>query len=90
MVVNALRNEDLDGFDLAEKMNKPRLRGIFPIIRRWPNSATFPWGMIDVFRDHGLKARWWFQVKKTTWLKDDEFQDQWKKYGRLLVEIENP
>jgi hypothetical protein len=61
-IVNAFRGENLVGDELAEQMNKPRLRGIFPVIRRIPNWATFPWGMIDVFKDYNLRGRWWFRV----------------------------
>jgi hypothetical protein len=140
-VVNAMREQDLVGDDLAEEMNKPRLRGIFPIIRRIPNWATFPWGMVDVFRDYDLQARWWFRVPVSylrpaisnghilmpiigewrpkpwahvmtlvawdpdkgwgfantqfshhniSWRSDEDFQEKWNQYGRLLVEIEKP
>jgi hypothetical protein len=61
-VVNAMRGKNLEGDELAKVMNKPRLRGIKPIIRRVPNWATFPWGMVDVFREHKLWGRWWFRV----------------------------
>jgi hypothetical protein len=61
-VINALRGAHLTGDELAQQMNKPRWRGILPVIRRVPNWATFPWGMSDVFKDYGLQARWWFRV----------------------------
>jgi hypothetical protein len=61
-IINTFRGEKLIGDELAEKMNKPRLRGIIPIIRRIPNWATFPWGMVDVFKDYDLQARWWFRT----------------------------
>lgn len=59
-VINALCAERLDGARLAEEMNHPAWRGPFPVIRRIPNWATFPWGMVDVFRQHGLRASWQF------------------------------
>ena len=62
IVVNAMRGQNLIGDKLAKHMNKPRWRGILPIFRRIPNWATFPWGMVDIFREFGLHARWWFRV----------------------------
>jgi len=61
-VINALRGQNLVGDELANQMNKPRWRGIFPVIRRVPNWATLPWGLVDVFRDYDLRGRWWFRV----------------------------
>lgn len=57
-VVNAMRGLNLDGIQLAEEMNKPVWRGIFYIVRRIPDYATFPWGMVDVFHSYGFHARW--------------------------------
>jgi hypothetical protein len=57
-VINALRELNLDALQLAEEMNKPVWRGIFYIVRRIPDWATFPWGMVDVFRSYSLSARW--------------------------------
>ena len=61
-VINAMRGQDLIGDALAKQMNKPRWRGLLPVIRRVPNWATMPWGMVDVFKDYDLQARWWFRV----------------------------
>lgn len=61
-VINALRGETLIGDELALQMNKPRWRSFLPVIRRIPNWATFPWGMVDVFKDYELQARWWLRV----------------------------
>lgn len=61
MVINALTPDKLDPIALAREMDHPRWRaiaGIFPLVRRVPGSATFPWGMVDVLRQHGLNARW--------------------------------
>ncbi len=57
-VICALSNEFVDGGALARQMNKPRRRGVLPIIRRVPNWATFPWGVADVLREYGFAARW--------------------------------
>ncbi len=53
--------------DLARQMNKPRLLGRIPflVIRRIPNWATFPWGMVDVMRENGLQARWRLGASET-------------------------
>jgi hypothetical protein len=61
-VINAMCGQKLVGDELAEAMNKPRMRGFLPVIRRIPNWATFPWGMLDIFRDYDLHGRWWFRV----------------------------
>lgn len=57
-VINALKSTNLDPIALAEEMNHPSWRGPLPLIRRIPNSATFPWGMVDVFNAYGLQASW--------------------------------
>ena len=57
-VLNAMLDLDLDGNQLARQMDKPVWRGPRFVIRRVPNWATFPWGMVDVMRAYGLKASW--------------------------------
>lgn len=61
-VINALCDKtSVDGAQLAREMNRPRWRFTsfpFLIIRRIPNWATFPWGMVDVFEQYGIRARW--------------------------------
>jgi hypothetical protein len=57
-VINALRGLNLDALQLSDEMDKPVWRGIVPVVRRIPNNATFPWGMVDVFKMYGLHARW--------------------------------
>ena len=57
-VINALLKLQIDPSDLALEMARPVWRGIFLVIRRIPNWATFPWGMVDIFRVYGLKASW--------------------------------
>ena len=59
-VLGALTGSAPDGVRIAEEMNRPTWRGLLPVIRRIPNSATFPWGMVDFFRRCGLPARWRF------------------------------
>ena len=65
IVVNALRDQELlHGKEVARAMNRPRLRWLgplpWPVVRRLPDNATFPWGMVDELRRHGVKARWRF------------------------------
>jgi hypothetical protein len=50
----------LNADEVAREMNRPRLGiGLPPlVVRRIPNWATFPWGIADVLRLHGLSARW--------------------------------
>jgi hypothetical protein len=57
-VINGLLGLNLDAIQLATQMNRPVWRGPLFIVRRVPNWATFPWGMVDVFRSYGLKANW--------------------------------
>lgn len=59
-VVNAFFQAGLSGEQLGQAMNRVRWRGIIPVVRRIPDWATFPWGMVDVFKDYGLEARWRF------------------------------
>ena len=57
-ILNALLDLNLDGGQLAQQMDKPVWRGPLIVIRRVPNWATFPWGIVDVMRKHGLEASW--------------------------------
>jgi hypothetical protein len=68
-VINALTGSLVKAADLAELMNKPAWRGPMFVIRRVPNWATFPWGMADVFRQYGLKAKWGLFTRTSKLLK---------------------
>ncbi|MBM4424281.1 MAG: hypothetical protein FJ030_12995 [Chloroflexi bacterium] len=62
IVVNAYRGETLlEGDNVAKQMNRPRLR-LAPlprlVVRRIPNWATFPWGIVDELAEFGIRARW--------------------------------
>jgi hypothetical protein len=57
-VINALLGLSLEAAELAQQMNRPRWRGAWFVVRRLPNWATFPWGIVDVLREHGLNASW--------------------------------
>jgi hypothetical protein len=57
-VINALKGANIQAKDLAQEMNRPAWRGPLFIVRRVPNWATFPWGMVDIFRQYGLPAVW--------------------------------
>jgi len=69
MAANALAGLGVDGFELAEQLNHVRWRGLWPVIRRIPNWATFPWGVVDALRDLGIRARWRL-FKDKAWLLD--------------------
>jgi len=63
MVVNYWHGSAiLPADEVAREMNRPRLGAGFPplVVRRIPNWATFPWGMADMLRRHGLPVRWRF------------------------------
>lgn len=57
-VINTLKNLHLNPETIAQELNKPIVRFFVPIARRIPNSATFPWGMVDIFNQFGIKASW--------------------------------
>jgi hypothetical protein len=57
-VINALLGLNIDAIQLSNEMDKPVWRGAVYVVRRVPDWATFPWGMVDVFRSYGLSARW--------------------------------
>lgn len=62
IVVNAIRDQPLlEGDSVAKAMNAPRWR-LNPIprlvVRRIPNWATFPWGIVDELMANGIPARW--------------------------------
>lgn len=58
ILLNYMRKTDIRGEQLGELMNKIAWKGIFPVIQRIKNWATFPWGVCEQFRAHGVKARW--------------------------------
>ena len=60
MVINALTGANLRGADVAREMNRPRLRGVIPVVRRIPGWATFPWGIVDELERHHVRSRWRF------------------------------
>ena len=58
IVLNALSITNLNGHQLGKKMNAIGWKGIFPILYRISNWATFPWGMVHILRSYQLKAQW--------------------------------
>lgn len=58
MVINALCSPGLDPERLARQLDHVRWVGPFPLVRRIPQWATFPWGVVDALRLHGLHASW--------------------------------
>ncbi len=64
IVLRALQGIEVSGTDLAHRMNHPRRRGALLVVRRVPHWATFPWGVADILREHGLPARWHLQASE--------------------------
>jgi len=79
-VINALLKLQINPSTLALEMTRPVWRGIFLVIRRIPNWATFPWGMVDIFRDYGLNASWRLFTPK-------EYLIEQMKKGNILMPI---
>jgi hypothetical protein len=69
-VLNALLGLNVDASQLACQMDRPVWRGPLFIVRRVPNWATFPWGIADVLREHGIRASWRF-LASTSHLYED-------------------
>ena len=68
-VINAIRDQALlEGAVVAREMNGPRLRRWgplpLPVVRRIPNSATFPWGIADELERNGIACRWRFGANR--------------------------
>lgn len=57
-LVRALTGQQIDPLKLAAEMNRPVWRHGLPYLRRLPNWATFPWGIVDVLTQYGFMARW--------------------------------
>jgi hypothetical protein len=57
IVLHAIEGKEHAGNELARKMDKIRW-AIPPVVRRIPGWATFPWGIVDILREHGAHARW--------------------------------
>lgn len=57
-ILNTLMHTNTTGDEIAERMNHPRLIGILPVIRRVPNWASFPWGLVDILKENGIHADW--------------------------------
>jgi hypothetical protein len=68
-VLNAVLGRNFSGAKLAALMNRPVLRGRRLVVRRIPNWATFPWGMVDVMREQGLDAHWRFLASREYLIK---------------------
>jgi hypothetical protein len=65
IVLNALINLLVTGNDLSTELNSISWRGIIPVVRRIPNWATFPWGLVDLFNNYGIRSRWKIFSKQT-------------------------
>ena len=58
MASNAIRGSQLDGYQVGQEMNGWVRRGLTPMLRRIPNWAATPWGIVDEFRKQGFTSRW--------------------------------
>ena len=78
--LKALRGINLDPAELAARMSRPVWRGPLFVVRRVPNWATFPWGIVDVLREYGVKAHWrLFSSPEQLW--------QGLEQGRVLMPV---
>ncbi|PWH17799.1 MAG: hypothetical protein DDG59_07310 [Anaerolineae bacterium] len=62
-LIHSFTNQRVNPIELAQEMNKPVWRKGLPLIRRIPNWATFPWGIVDVLHQFGFAANWRFFVR---------------------------
>ncbi len=65
-IIQALTGRPVVAEELAAALDRPRRRGlwgILPLVRRLPRYATFPWGVADALRQHGLQAGWRFGME---------------------------
>jgi hypothetical protein len=61
IILKMLDHQNINEKKISNELNKIHWKGIFPLIRRIPNWATFPWGVADIFSQYGISARWrWF------------------------------
>lgn len=58
MASNAIQDSQLDGYQVGQKMNGWVWRGLLPMLRRIPNWAATPWGIVDEFCQQGFNAHW--------------------------------
>ncbi|HEY88633.1 MAG TPA: hypothetical protein G4N98_02720 [Thermoflexia bacterium] len=62
IVANAIWEQTrLQGPRVAQELSAPRFRVRpmpHPVVRRIPNWATFPWGIVDYLREQEIPARW--------------------------------
>ena len=69
IAVNALTGAHLNGADVVRAMDRPRLRGVLPVVRRIPRWATFPWGIVDELERNHVRARWRFGADEADLLR---------------------
>jgi hypothetical protein len=58
ILLNAFKQLDVSGAELAKQMNRLVWNGVFPKIRRIPGWATFPWGIVDVLKEAEFESHW--------------------------------
>ena len=58
IAISYLTSNPVGGDQIAQEMNVIQWFK-FPLsIKRIPNSATFPWGIVEMLKKHGVKSRW--------------------------------
>jgi hypothetical protein len=68
MILNTLKKGQYNGTDIGLELGKIVRRGIFPLVRRIPHWATFPWGVADYIHQTGPKTHWRiFDDEKRLW-----------------------
>ena len=55
--VNVFHQKQIKGTDLGLAMNRVKWK-VVPTVRRIPNWATLPWGVVDILKEEKLKAHW--------------------------------
>lgn len=58
MIINTFSDYKTSGEFIAESMNHPTWKVWRPSIKRIPDSATFPWGVVDLLSEYGINSSW--------------------------------
>lgn len=58
IVLNTVKKSNIAGETIVEIMNKPSWNKLTPSIKRIPNGATFPWGIVETFSEFGIPSTW--------------------------------
>lgn len=61
-VLSAFQGSLINANLLARQMEKIGWAGIFPVVRRFPHWATFPWGVQNVLSQNGIRSKFVWKV----------------------------